>query len=370
AADTGGKAVFNTNSLEPGLSRALKETSNYYLLAWKPDQETRQSKFRRVEVKVVGRPELTVQVRRGFFEREPETAKATKAEKVAKARKDTEAVKTPEAELRKVMRAPYPDRDIPLSLSLNYLNTRAKGPLLSTALQVPNEFLSFVPANGKQTAVVTVAGTVFDDKGNAGAAFNNRITIEAPSVEATKDGRDLTYSYPVYVKPGLYHVRVGVRDETTGRFGTARGWIEIPNLSSGELALSSLLLSARIQPAMSNASASTDDLPSSVDLSINHNFSPDGYLRFLVIVYNASLAPADAKPDVAIQIQIVRDAQPVMTTALKKISFEGVPDLAQIPYAAEVSLSGLPVGRYLLQVTVVDRVAKKSASQQNRFEID
>ncbi len=370
ATDTGGKAVFNTNSLDPGLARALKETAAYYLLAWKPDHETRQSKFRRVEVKVVGRPDLTVQVRRGFFDREPEAAKATKAEKVAKAKRESNAVKTPEAELRTVMLAPYPDRDIPLSLSLNYLNTPAKGLMLSTALQVPNEFLSFLPVNGKQTAVVTVAGTVFDDKGNPGAAFNNRITIEASTVEATKDGRDLTYSYPVYVKPGLFQVRVGVRDETTGRFGTAHGWIEIPNLSSGQLALSSLLLGVRTPPAISNAAASTDSLLSSVDLSINHNFSPNGYLRFLVMVYNASLAPADSKPDVAIQIQVVREAQPIMTTALRKISVEAVPDLARIPYAAEVSLSGLPAGRYLLQVTVVDRVAKKSASQQNRFEID
>jgi hypothetical protein len=89
-----------------------------------------------------------------------------------------------------------------------------------------------------------------------------------------------------------------------------------------------------------------------------------------VLVYNAALAPADSKPDVAVQVQIVRDEQPVTTTALKKISVEGVKDLTRIPYAAEVSLSGLPAGRYLLQVTVVDRVSKKSASQQSRFEIN
>ena len=70
ARDTGGKAVFNTNSLDRGLRRALKETSTYYLLAWKPDRESQQSKFRRIEVKVAGRPDLTVQVRRGFFDRD------------------------------------------------------------------------------------------------------------------------------------------------------------------------------------------------------------------------------------------------------------------------------------------------------------
>jgi VWFA-related protein len=369
AADTGGKAVFNTNSLEPGLGRALKETSTYYLLAWKPDRGSQPSKFRRIEVKVAGRPDLTVQVRRGFFDREPETARNAKAEKSNNEKRANEVAKSPEAELRKEMLAPYPAHDIPVSLSLTYLNNAPKGVMLSTALQVPNEVLSFVPANEKYTAVVTVLGAVFDDKGNTGAAFSNRLTIQAPSMEAIKGNRDVTYGYPVYIKPGLYQVRVGVRDETSGRSGTAHGWIEIPDLSPGQLALSSLLLGARTATAeTTNASATTNTPP--VALSINHNFSSDGYLRFLVLVYNAALAPADSKPDVAVQVQIVRDEQPVTTTALKKISVEGITDLTKIPYAAEVSLNGLPAGRYLLQVTVVDRVSKKSASQQTRFEIN
>jgi VWFA-related protein len=370
AADTGGKAVFNTNSLGPGLGRALKETSTYYLLAWKPDPESQQSKFRRIEVKVIGKPDLTVQVRRGFYDREPEIAKSTKAEKAAKAKKESEAAKTPGAELRKAMLDSYPSHDIPLSLSLSYLNTTPKGLMLSAALQVPNEFLSFVNANGKQNAIVTIEGSVFDDKGNVGAVFGNRLTIDAPKVEASKESQDLTYAYPVYIKPGLYQVRAGVRDESTGRMGTAHAWIEIPNLASGQLALSSLILAQRPPAAATTNASATDNPLNPVAMSIDHIFSPDGYLRFLVIAYNAALAPTDSKPDVAVQIQIVRDEQPVTTTALKKISLDGVSDLTRIPYGAEISLKGLPAGRYLLQVTVVDRVAKKSASQQNRFEIE
>lgn len=373
AADTGGKAIFNTNSLEPGMGRALKESSTYYLLAWKPEEQSRSSKFRRIEVKVVGKPNLNVQVRRGFFDREPEpeVAKATKSSKPDKpAEKPKNDAQTPEqaseAALRKVILAPYPNRDIPVALSLSYLNTPNKGPMLSSAMQVPNEFLSFAPVDGKQVATVIVAGTVFDEKGNVGATFNNRLTITAPSVEAISGGRELTYGYPVYVAPGIYQVRVGVRDEKSGRAGSAHGWIEVP--PAGELALSSLLLGSRTGQPISNASASESG-PGAVDLSVNHSFHANGFLRFMVFTYNAALAPADGKPDVALQIQLVRDGQPVVTTALRKITTEGVADLTRLPYAAEVSLSGLPVGQYLLQISVVDRVAKKSASQQTRFEI-
>jgi VWFA-related protein len=373
AADTGGRATFNTNALEPGVTRALNETSVYYLLAWKPEEQTqRTSKFRRIEVKVTSKPNLTVQVRRGFFDREPEPetsiTSATKSKAPKTTKPDKDPVKSSEAELRKVMLAPYPNREIPVLLSLSYINTLARGPMLTAAMQVATEFFSFQAAEGKQTAAVTVAGTVFNDRGKAGASFSNRITIDAPSVEAARGARDLTYGYPVYLGPGLYQVRVGVRDEKTGRAGTAHAWIEIPNLSSSRLAMSSLMLGLRTLPPISNASA-TANLPDPVDLSISHKFSSMGHLRFLVFIYNAPIAPADSKPDLAIQVQVVRDGQPVVTTALKKVSIENIPDLSRIPYAAEISLSGLPVGQYLLQVTVVDRVAKHSASQQTRFEI-
>jgi hypothetical protein len=374
AADTGGRAVFNTNSLEPGLGRALKETSTYYLLAWKPERETQASKFRRIEVKVSGRPDVTVQLRRGFFDREPEpsTAIAKKSGKSEGGKKEVDQNPTTasEAELTKVLLAPYPDRDLPVSLNLSYLNTPDKGLMLSAAMQVSNQFLSFAPADGKQTAIVTVVGTVFDDKGRPGAGFKNRITIAAPSLEAAQDGRDLVYGYPIYLGPGLYQVRVGARDEKSGRSGTAHAWIEIPDLASGKLALSSLLLGVRREPTINNASAGADGPPNAVDLSIRHSFSPNGYLRFMAFVYNAARAPADSKPDVAVQVQIVRDELPVVTTALKKVSTADTLDLARIPYAAEVSLEGLPNGRYRLQVTVVDRVAKTSATQQSRFEIE
>jgi hypothetical protein len=88
----------------------------------------------------------------------------------------------------------------------------------------------------------------------------------------------------------------------------------------------------------------------------------------LVFVYNA-MQNATTKTDAAIQVQVVRDGQPVVTTAQRRIDPGGTTDPKRLPYAAEVPLSGLPPGRYLINVTVFDRLAKKSATQQARFEV-
>jgi hypothetical protein len=175
------------------------------------------------------------------------------------------------------------------------------------------------------------------------------------------------YNFPVSLKPGLYQTRVAARDERTGRTGSAHEWIEVPNVSSGQLALSSILMGGWSQLPISNTSTNTpNDGPP--NLRAGNRFSQNDYLRFVVIIYNATAATGST-PDVAIQVQVVRDDQPVVTAPLKKVSMEGVTDLKRIPYAAELSLAGLPAGRYMLQVSIVDRVSKTSATQKARFEV-
>jgi VWFA-related protein len=361
AHDTGGKTVFNTNNLEPGLERALQETSAYYLLAWKPEADLDAKKYRKIEVRIAGRPDLTVQVRRGYYDIEPEAP-------VAKNNKKDENEKTPEAELRKVIAEPYPNRNLPVSLSLNYMDTAAKGGMLSASMEVPGELLSFSNVNGKETAAINVAGSFYNDRGQVGSFFNNLIKIEAPPDMSPTDNRDVVYNYNVYLKPGLYQVRVGARDDKSGRAGSAHAWIEIPDLSAGQFAMSSLLLGQREASPGGNISINAGQ-QQAVNLSVAHHFSPSGFLRFLLFAYNPGLSTTDHQPDLAVQVQVVRDGQPVITAPLKKISTEGVEDLKRVPYAAEITLADLSSGRYQLVVSIVDRISKRSATQQVRFDI-
>jgi hypothetical protein len=107
-----------------------------------------------------------------------------------------------------------------------------------------------------------------------------------------------------------------------------------------------------------------------VFFSISRRFARNSRLRFLMSIYNAARSTDAAQtPDVALQVQIMRDNQPVLTTALSKVQTKGVQDFTRLPYAAEIPLDSMPAGRYLLQVIVIDRIAKTTATQQVTFEI-
>jgi VWFA-related protein len=363
AADTGGKAVFNTNDLKKGLAPAIKETSTYYLLAWKPDEESqKQGRFRNLEVKLIRRQDLTVRVRKGYFDLDPIPTVAKAPEKPSK-------TTTPAAQLRQSIMATYPARSLPILISVAYYDVAEKGSMVSTATQIPGEFLVFgEQPGGKIQAIIDLSGVYFDDKGVPKATFLERIVTTAPSLEASKSySNDITFTYPAKLTPGVYQVRVAARDDKSGNVGSAYAWIEVPDLAKKKLMMSSLLLGERTQSVMTNVSNANGASP--VALSASHRFRRESTLRFLVFAYNTTFSPADQKPDVAVQVQVIRDDQPVITTALRKVNTEGVADLERLPYAAEIPLSELSPGRYLLQVTLIDRVSKQSISRQTHFDV-
>ena len=53
---------------------------------------------------------------------------------------------------------------------------------------------------------------------------------------------------------------------------------------------------------------------------------------------------------------------------MRKISTEAQ-DATRLAYAAEFPLQEMSAGQYILQVTAIDRVAKTTASQRTRFEV-
>ena len=359
AVDTGGRFVRNTNVLNPGLSKALKETSLYYLLAWRPGSESqRGGKFRRIEASVKNRPELIVRLQRGYLEPKPEQKQK---ESIAKQ-------KTPEDFLRRAIGSLFPQKGLPTQLMLSYVDIPNVGLTLLANMKIEGESIRFAQGGEKPTAVIDVAGAILDSQGKQLEGFRQRLTTTPQDPAATELRLpDITYSYRATLKPGLYQVRVAARDEKSGITGSATEWIEIPDLSKQRLSMSSLLVGER-KPEEAPEKADAPQMDS-VPFSVDHRFERSSHLRFLVYIYNAARGTSSgALPDVALQVQIFRDDQPVVTTPLRKLQTESQ-DLARLAYAAEIPLKSMSAGQYVLQVTAIDRIAKTSASQRVRFEV-
>ncbi len=369
AKDTGGRALFNTNALDAGLNKALQETSTYYLLAWRPNHEAaNDEKFRKLSVSLPGHPELSVRVRQGFFDREaPVPAKKSKTQPPAQPEQPLTARELAEAALRSSLNEPYPITELPVAANLGFLDVPGRGLRLTVSMQLSMDSLTFKEEDGKLKGEVDLRGVVFNAQGTAGSTFVDRLTIKASSSEQLqRSNKEIPYSYEVFLPPGIYQVRVGARDPASGKTGTDYLWIEVPNLAAHKLTLSSIFLGQRLATQTQSDGAAATNL--GANFRADGRFERNSTLRFVLYIYNSALA-ANAKPDLGMQVQILRDGEPVITTPSTLVPTAGFAEFKQLPYGGDLTLAGLPPGRYVFQITIVDRVGKASATQQARIEI-
>lgn len=381
AEQTGGRLVKNKNDMRLDISKALAEASRYYLLAWRPDPEVRgKNKFRRIEVKVKGRPELTVRMQNGYLEEVPkdEVPKAAKGEpKNVKATAKATAAPPPdpaEEQLRAALNSFMPKTELPTSLSINYLEAEGS-PLLSAAVRVDGSAVEFTREGNLVKASVEVVGVVYDSKGKSEATFKSLLALSAPP-SRFEGGQtpNVFYNYQTKLAPGLHQMRVATRDLKTGRVGSAVQWVEVPDLTSRKLTLSSLLVAEtraeaarRLTDPVGAPKVESLLAPAAAEVSVDRRFDRTSALRYLVFIYNAR-GGAAVPPDVTLQTQIFRGKREIFTAPPARVSSEGQ-DSARLAYAAEVPLEGLPPGRYSLRLTVNDRAAKSTTTQRVSFVV-
>jgi VWFA-related protein len=97
AEETGGFALVNTDDFTGGISRIISDLDNYYLLGFYPD-DAKTKGYRKIEVEVMGRPDLTLRFRQGYQMGDAPTPE-----------KDT-------GELARLISGALPTNDLPLRL--------------------------------------------------------------------------------------------------------------------------------------------------------------------------------------------------------------------------------------------------------------
>jgi VWFA-related protein len=227
AGDTGGRAFRNTNTpMSEWVGKVLDETANYYLLAWRPDnEEQKRGKFNQIELSIAGRPDLKVRLRGGYFKRTPLPILTTKK------KSERDPVKAREDDMRNVIDAPVSQRQIPTDLSLRLVPMPGVGTQVAASIQISRGALTFDLYDGKQSADLDIGGIFYNDKGKPLSSFVGRLRIfPVPQGAPSEMRNQAVYKFLAWLPPGLYQVRVGVRDARSGRIGSAMEWITVPKI--------------------------------------------------------------------------------------------------------------------------------------------
>ena len=352
ARDTGGRALRNQNYFERWVDKVLDETSNYYVIAWRPANEVEtQKRFRNILVSITDSPQLSVHVARGYLEggsAKPQIVPAS-ADKAA-------TNKTPsDADLQAALADYYSNSSLPVALSLAYLDTPNNGMVLTSSIQIDANNFEIE----KERPTFTIAGVILNDKGKIANSFKSSVKT---SPRGTNDS-GIIYNHRTPLAPGIYQVRVASRDDKTNLVGSALKWIVIPDLADRRLTLSSLLVMAAGLERLRAA-----DGTEQVQLSVDHRYPRGSHLDWCTFIYNAR-RKQDGKIDLTPSFEILRDGRAVQTLRPSKIVDAGA-DPARIFFGGQLPLQALPPGRYELLVSVSDNLNQTTATRRTEFVIE
>jgi VWFA-related protein len=379
ARDTGGFLVFNTNDLNLGMKRVMEDNETYYVLAYEPSTSYRDGRFRQIEVRVKGQPNLTARTRKGYFapnEKEviaQKAAEKSKEKSPEKAAREAQAAK--ESQFRAGIGSLFPLRGIPMALAADYVDSAEFGPVAVINSHINASGLNFEQVNGQYRTTLELVGLIFDEKGKVAGNFNERLNVslkQASYEQAIKNG--FNYRRIAPLKPGFYQVRLAIREEGTAQLGSAAQWVEVSDLSKKQLTLSGVFLSAAkedlgesLTPVSKPGESVTPYQPSPAKAS--RRFKRDSSMDFLLMAYNAKVDDKGST-DLVVQSQVFAGSKLIYASPLSKIETAGGQDARHAPYAARLSLAAFEPGEYELRLLVIDRTAKTTANRRVNFTVE
>ena len=358
AADTGGKAMLDSNDLAKGIVDARRSISSYYLLGYYAGNEAKDGKFRRIRIALNPPHHANLDYRQGYFAGK-EFGKFTTADK--------------ERQLEEALGMGDPVTELAIALEVNYFQLNRAEYFVPIAVKIPGYELTLAKRRGADHAVIDFIGEIRE--GNMAVSnLRDKIDIKlSGETAAALAGRSIAYDAGFTLLPGTYTLKFLARDAVTGRIGTYQRKIVIPNLNKEEQQqpISSVVLSSQIVPMDQALYGPNKDKDRAAQLinplvhdgqklvpSVSRVFSRSREMQVYLQAYQQGVEKA--QPVVAFA-SFYRGDSKIFETA--PVSGGGsMPNRLQtVPIRFGFSLEKLEPGEYDCQVTVLNPGGRKAA---------
>jgi len=366
AADTGGKAMLDTNDLTMGIRQAQEDINSYYILGYYSKNELADGKYRRIEVKLLNKSlAAKLDFRRGYY-----------AAKVWKKFNSTDK----EQQLQEALTLGDPVSELPLAIEVDYFRVARDRYFVPISVKIPGSAVGLTKKGEKQTADLDFIGQVRDVNGKLVSGVRDNITVKLNQQDAAKIGqRHLQYDAGLTLSAGSYSLRFLARENQSGKMGTFETKFTIPDLASGgKLRLSSVVWSNQKEPVTAAVGAADNNKKllaanplvqggEKIVPSITRVFRKDQTMYVYFEVYDPAMDPDRKIPSLSAQVDLFVGGRKVYSSPPLRLSKLGTSRPGVAPFAFQIPLAKLPAGQYVSQVNVIDETGRKFAFPRNEI---
>src|SRR5579863_8417019 len=366
AADTGGKAFFDSNDVSGVFSQVQKDTSAYYILGYTSSNHLKDGRFRHIKV-VANQPDLKLDYRSGYYAgRDFEHSGHTDREQ----------------QLRDELASDLPATDVAVYAGTAYFRRDDSHYFLAVSIVVPGSQIPFVQEKDRDSATLDIAGEVLEGGKFPVGQLRDTVKLAVESMRQVRR-KNVQYNTSFLLAPGSYHLKFVVRENRTGRMGSFEADVQIPDLRKVPLRSSSVVLSSLRVPATGKNKTTNPLVGDQTELvpNVTHVFTQDQHMYLQFEVYDAAkgkplpasvpaatpgsgtaIDQAAPKPQgetirVLTSVQFMQggvkvyESKPIIATEVN------VPQRKAVEFQLDLPLQTLKPGFYTCQVNIIDDVA-------------
>jgi len=364
AANTGGKAVVNTNNYEEGITQVFRENSSYYLLGFAPTNAKADGKLRRLEVKV-NRPDTEVRSRNGYYA--PDAVKVTEAAKVASA-----------SPLTTAMAGLLPNPDMPMQVTaVPFARIRTPAdPKIKDKDKAKNDdkataTVAIVLGVRQKAREDSATARIVEDVELQASAFTpdgtSRGSSRATAHIALRQGTSGEFGYELVTSlnlpPGRYELRLATYSGALEKTGSVFTDVVVPDFTNAPLALSSVVVYGTPAIPSGPKGALSHMLPWSP--TTNRDFSREDIITMFVRAYQTSKAKPVAVP---LNVKVLGLGDQVLsdkTDTIDAAKFENPTRSAE--HSSRLDVQSLQPGSYVAVFTAT--LGKDTIRRDVRFRV-
>ena len=344
AEDTGGRAFFDANTFSQVFQKVVADTSAYYVLGYSSTNASEDGRFRRVRVRLK-RSDLKLEYRSGYYA----------GRDFAHSSKDDR-----EQQLQDQLVSDLSSTDLSAFVSTAYFRIADNRYFVPISVVVPGYQIPLARTTAKAKASLDVLGILRDEQKRPVGRIRDTVQLSTDAADELKK-KTVQYETGMEMTPGKFHLKIVVRENADGTFGSYETDIIVPDLKktsgpgAAELKLSSIVVGTQLQLS----ARKTDRNPLSHDgrelvPNVTHVVSSGQHLYFYYELYDPARTPA---PKVLTSIAFFRGKVRVFETPLVEATTLAGADKNTAVFQFDVPAASLPPGLYTCQVNVVDDTA-------------
>jgi VWFA-related protein len=336
--ETGGFAAVNRNDYRDTFARIIADNSSYYVLGYYSNDNGRDNRFRRVDVRV-RRPGLQVRARKGYTppRRKPEAA-------------PNAASSGTSPELREALNSPLPVTGLGLTASAAAFRGGGNKASIAVTLEVDGSGFNFTDKGDRSVDEVEVSMVAFDagGVGRDGGRDSVGLTLRPQTRDAVLR-RGVRMVRRLELSPGIYHLRIGAREKGSGSLGTVMLDLDIPDFKKPPLVMSNLVITSMGASAVPTARVDDQlkDVLPAAPTAIREFTRPDEVATFVEVYDNQTRTPHRVEIRTSV---LSDDGKAVFSTTEERRSEELGSAGGGYGHAAKIPLKEFAPGRYVLRV--------------------